>query len=185
LTIAHIALFIKNAMNDSFHRYLERYMKSASPSLWEYYARITTIILVPVLILGMIIVLPIWFLFGFPWLSSPGPLRLFRDHEAEITVYAQRALAGEVGNQPDALNHLLLEKDTPSYGVNWVHIVDHCLEVDFSLPWFDGPLWSLIYIPTMTKDAEKLIHPKAEYRMKLLDYKDLGHGWHYVSQDFL
>jgi hypothetical protein len=175
----------KKAMNYSFQRDFDYYTKPDTHNLLWDYARATGIILFLISIIVLPFAFPVWCLLGFPWSSTPGPLRLFRDHEAEITIYAQRALAGEIGTQPNAQNHLLLEEHMPSYGVNWVHIVDHCLEVDFGLPWFDGPIWSLVYIPTMTKDAEKLIHPNAEYRMKLLDYKDLGHGWHFVSQDEL
>jgi len=168
---------------DSFQREFDYYTKPDRHNLYWDYARATGIILFLISIPVLIFAFPVWCMLGFPWPSTPGPLRLFRDYEAEITVYAQRALAGDVGTQPDAQNGLLLEKHMPSYDVKQVHIKGQCLEVDFCLPWFDGPIWCLVYAPTMTINAEKLIHPKAEYGWKLLDYKDLGHGWHYVSQD--
>jgi len=172
-------------MSDSFQRDFDYYTKPESHNLYWDIARAIGKVIFIISIPTLTVAFPVWCVLGFPWPSSPGPLRLFRDHEAEITVYAQRAIAGNVGNQPDPRNGLLLEKNMLSYDVKEVHVVDHCLEVEFNLPWFDGPIWSLVYAPTMTNGAENLLHPSKNEGWKLLEYKDLGHGWHYVSQDSL
>ncbi len=173
-----------NDMSDSFQREFDHCTKPAKSTLLAY-IRAAAIILSICSVLGMVFVLPVWCCLGFPWPSSPAPLRLIRDHEADLTAYAQRALAGDVGSQPDARRGLLLAECMVDYDVQQVHVINKCLVVDFNLPWFDGPTWELIYAPTMTDDVETWIHPKAEDGWKELDYKELGRGWHYVSRDVL